>query len=333
MLMNYDHEIQNSIKNNLLKYADIFDFRNTPSEDLFNNYYMFCRESLDINSAKYNINPNVFAFKNGFNSNAEAKRTVDNAFGIFVNLGLLGYCAENFQNNTTLDKYCEQNFPHLVEKFDIKPSALAFQITTQFSYYHELAHLIQFSKKAENFALQERNVDCNEYHEIRHILEINADTYASVSIVTHIVQYIDKCFGKNPEQKLVEDTILLLSSCLLNYITSFYDDLAKIYFKMYCHPHPVFRLFNVMMNIGYHVNEGIYAEHENINIDTKELTKRMLELYKNLEESKVFKTNLNEALDAAAGVKDEIVQYLGDLIEFKTTEYFNAMDKWNEHII
>ena len=333
MLMNYDLEIENATKNNLLNFADIFDYRETPSEELFNNYYMFCRENLNINSAKFNLNPNVFAFKNRFNSNAEAVRTEENVFGIFVNIGLLGYCNTNLQNNNNLNQYCEQHFPDLIQHFDLNVGSLAFQIATQFSYYHEVGHLIQFSKKAQNVILQERNVNCNEYHEIKHILEINADTYASISIATHIIQYIEKSFGKNPNQKSVEDTIVLLSTCLLNYITSFYDNLADIYFKLYCHPHPILRLFNVMLNIGYHINEGFYAEDENINIDTKELFKRVIDLYKDFEGNKVFETNLTEALDSAFMVKDQIVEYLGDLIEFKTTEYFNAMDKWNEHII
>lgn len=331
--MNYNLEIENATKNNLLDFADIFDFRNTPSEEIFYNYYVFCRENLDINSAKFNLNPNAFAFKNFFDSNAEAKRTEQNAFGIFVNIGLLRYCIENLKENDKLNQYCDEHFPQLVMHFDIKPSALAFQIATQFSYYHELGHLIQFSKKAENLALHERDVNCNDYHEIKHILEINADTYAAISIATHIVQYIEKSFGDNPSQDSIEDTIAFLCACLLNYMTSFYNDLANVYFKSYCHPHPILRLFNVILNINNHINEGFYEEDENVKIDTKTLFKKVVDLYKDLEQDKVFETNFTAALEASAAVKDKIVEYLGELIAFRTTEYFNAMDKWNEHVI
>lgn len=331
--MSYEVEIHNAINRNLSNYADIFDFAETPNEELYKNYYIFCRENLDIQSAKYNIQPNIFLFRNAFSSNAKAFRTSENNFGIFVNIGLIGYCVDNLLNNENLNSYVDDLFPGTVDYLDIEVSKLAFQIATQFSYYHELAHLIQFSKKAGRFSLKERDEDCNAYDETKHILEINADTFASISIASHIQQYIEKSFGNNVSQQLVEETIVILGSCLLNYITSFYNDLQNIYFAEYSHPHPVLRIFNVILNITFHLNNSPYLLEKNIIIDSKKMSKDVFDFYKDLETNGVFNTKFSETLDAAANVKDQIVQHLGMLIESEVEDYFDAMEKWNEHII
>lgn len=331
--MSYDQEIQNSGTIKPENLAAIFDYRDTPLEEVFHNYYLFCRENLEIHSRRENITPNVFAFTSGFSSNAAAVRTADNRFGIFINTGLIKYCLDNFSNNPDLDDYLFDRFPETVDFLDIPVSSLAFQLATQFTYYHELAHLIQYSKKAQELTLQERNEDCNDYNELKHILEINADTYASIAIASHLQQYIANSFKENLTQEHVEKTILIMCSCLLNYITSFYDDLVNVYFKEYCHPHPVIRLFNVVLNITHNLNQSNFFKQKNITVDAKNLSKQIVEFYIELEQQLIFHSKFQTALEFSFEVRDEIVEYLGNLIQFNTEEYHNAMDRWNsQHI-
>lgn len=331
--MNYEQEIQNSAAIKPQELAAVFDYRDTPMEEIFHNLYLFCRENLDIHSQKKNIKPNVFAFTSGLTSNAAAVRTSDNKFGIFVNTGLIKYCLDNFSNNLDLDDYLFERFPLTVEFFDIPVSDLAFQLATQFTYYHELAHLVQYTKKAEESFLQERDENCNVYNETKHILEINADTFASIAISSHIQQYLANSFKDNLTQEHVEKTILILCCCLLNYMTSFYHDLANVYFKEYCHPHPIIRLFNVVLNITHNLNHSNYLQQKNIIVDTKNLSKQIIEFYIELEQQLIFHSKFQNALESSFAVKDQIVEYLGELIEFKTDEYYNAMDYWNnQHI-
>lgn len=327
--MSYDIEIENSVNIKPAILADIFDYRETPNEDLYHNYYLFCRENLDIHSAKEKISPNVFAFTSGYSSNASAVRTADNKFGIFINIGLIGYCTQNFLENENLDEFLFECFPETIQYFDIPITSLAFQIATQFTYYHELAHLIQYSKKSQELTLQERNENCANYNELKHILEINADTFASIAIASHIQQYIANRFAENINQEHTENTIVIFCVCLLNYITSFYDDLVNVYFKEYCHPHPIIRLFNVVLNITHHLNHGQYLANKNITIDSKILSKRIIEFYIELEQHGVFNSNFQNTLESSFELRDQIVEYLSDLAEFKTDEYFNAMDRWN----
>lgn len=87
--MKYETEIENAISKNLQKAEDIFEFTDTPKKDLFNDYYLFCREHLHNLSPELKIDPVVFAFLNGFSSNAIATRKNGTDNGIFVNSSIL----------------------------------------------------------------------------------------------------------------------------------------------------------------------------------------------------------------------------------------------------
>ena len=58
---------------------------------------------------------------------------------------------------------------------------------------------------------------------IKHKLEINADTYSSICISTHIYQYINKTFGNDINQDFASKTITIFGVCLLEYIINFYE--------------------------------------------------------------------------------------------------------------
>lgn len=85
-MRNYDLEIENAEKYKILNNKEIYDFRDTPFEELISQYYEFCKENLDIQSEHVSILPNVFIFNNYLSSNAVAKRS-ENAYSISINLG------------------------------------------------------------------------------------------------------------------------------------------------------------------------------------------------------------------------------------------------------
>lgn len=330
--MKYELDIENAIKKNLQNSGDIFDFRETPKEELFENLYLFCREHLDNLTPALSINSPTFTFLNGFSSNAVAIRKNDNDFGIFMNFGLIKFCADNFLDNDSLHPFAEKNFPGLVQYFDVSLNKLAFQIATQFAYYHELAHLIQFSKKATESSLQENMGECKGYNITQHALELNADSFSSIAITTHIQQFIEKSFKDDTNQENVEETVIILCACLLNYMTSFYDKLDEIYFEEHCHPHPIIRIFNVILDITYNLNNGKFIRDKKVFIDAKELTKSVFTFYEVAEKKGIFKTTFTKALNSAFHVKEEIIAHLSNLRDFRPTEYHDALEKWNEHI-
>lgn len=329
--MSYNNEIENSIMNSILESADIFDFRETPNEDLFEGLYNFCRENLNINALRENINPNIFLFSNSFSINAKAGLK-NNHFAIIINIGLMQSCITNYFENQLLNQFVENNFPNYIKKFDNPIGILVFQLTTQFTYYHELAHLFQLTKKNINSELQERKSDNDEYDIIKHKLEINADTYSSIAIATHLQQYIDKTFGDEVNLAIAKDTIKILGACLLNYIVNFSDETA-IYFKQNSHPHPFLRLLNIVLNIANHIENMPNLKVKNIHLDGKEIFKDIIDFYQNLEENGIFTTKFSNLVYQNTDLKNDIVKYLSELLEFDKTDFNDAMDIWNKQII
>ena len=249
-----------------------------------------------------------------------------------INLGLMKNCLENYLENEKLNEFVENNFPDHIKQFDNPISYLAFQITTQFTYYHELAHLFQFSKRKNEIELQERKTNDVEFDIIKHKLEINADTYSSIAIATHLQQYIDKIFGDKINHDIATDTIKILGSCLLNYIINF-SDKKEIYFNQYSHPHPFLRLLNIILNISNHIESMPNLKEQKIIINGKEIFKNIIDFYQELEDNGVFQTKFSDLVYQNANFQRDIVNYLSELLNFDNTNYEDAMDVWNKHII
>lgn len=329
--MNYDVEIENSINNGILDYANIFDFRDTPNQDLFEGLYTFCRENLNINSERENISSNIFLFTNSFSVNAKAG-FINNYSVILINLGLMKNCIENYFENEKLNEFVENAFPDYIKKYDNPISILAFQITTQFTYYHELAHLFQFTKQKDEIELQERKTDAGNFDIIKHKLEINADTYSSIAIATHLQQYIDKTFGDEINLNIATDTIKILGACLLNYIINFSDN-TNIYLNQHSHPHPFLRLLNIVLNISNHIEQMPNLKEKGVLLNGKEIFKSIIDFYQELEDNGVFPTKFSDLVYQNAELQKDIINYLAELLNFDNTNYEDAMDIWNKHII
>lgn len=330
LLMNYNNDINLSLEKGIITKSDIFDFRDTPLENLFDNYYKFCREHLDNSLEKYNLNPSIILFTNSLVPNAKAQYLND-TFSIHINLGLFKKCIDTYLKNKELDNYLTEKYSGLLNDFDNPLTTLAFQVSTQFTYYHEFAHLIQFSKAREELSLQERYNKELPYDIEKQSLEINADTLASIAIATHIQQYAIKSFGDNINQDKVELTIILICSCLLNYVATFCDDVSEMYFEKYSHPHPFLRLFAINLNILNYLNQSTFFAENDIKIKMNELFKRTLDLYEDLEQEEVFETKINNALLVGAEKRNEIVAHLGNLIELKNDKFKDAIEEWNKN--
>lgn len=329
MPANYDIEIENSTKNKILNNAYIFDFRGLPVEQHFQGLYNFCRENLDINSEKENISPNIFLYTNSFEINAEAGVRNGQSV-ILIHMGLMRNCLSNYLENEKLNNFIENKFPEITQKFDNPISYLAFQLTTQFTYYHELAHLFQFSKKKNEIQFQERKKD-EEYDLIKHKLEINADTYSSIAIATHLQQYIDKTLGNEVTQKSASDTIKVLGACLLNYVINF-SDKSEVYLDKYSHPHPFLRLLNIILNIANHIESMPNLKKKNITLNGREIFNSILEFYQDLEDNGIFSTKFSDLVYKTEAFFEAILKYMSEILNFDINDYEDAMKIWNKHI-
>ena len=329
-IMDYKQEMDYAIKNNIAQFGDIFDFDGVPNEKLYKDLYSFCRENLDIHFKRKSILHGSFLYSNDFNVNARA-RTKDNQSTILFNIGLMHNCMKKYLFNHALNDFIELKEPDLNSKFDTPLSHLAFQITTQFTYYHELAHLIQFSQTAGEEELQERSSE-GEFDIKKHKLEINADTYSSICITTHIYQYILKSFGDNINQENVTKTLTLLGTCLLEYILNFTDKF-EFYFEEYSHPHPLIRLLNIILSLTSHFSEFPLFIEKGIKLEPISLFRSIIDFHKELEDNKIFTTGFSNFTSQYAANKDKIVSYFSKIKDLgDDNDYTDAVSVWNSHI-
>lgn len=326
--MDYKQEVDDAIKNNITKYGDVFDFNETPHEKHYKTLYLFCRENLNIHHKRKSISYSSFLYSNDFGINARAN-TEKNA--IFINIGLMQHSIEKYLYNYALNTFIELKEPDLCAKFDSSLSYLAFQVNTQFTYYHELAHLFQFSKKAVKEELQERSND-DRFNIIKHKLEINADTYSSICIATHIHQYIDKSFGDNISQEYVVKTITILGACLLEYIINFTSK-NNLYFEESSHPHPLIRLLNIILNITNHFSQIPVFKKKGVKLDAITLFMSIIDFHKELEDVKIFTTGFSNLIPQYTENIERIKLYTSKILTLEdNNEYTDAMSIWNENI-
>lgn len=330
-MSNYSSEIENGIKNGIIEPENIYDFLGMPLEDIISGYYFFCRDNLDIQAQKINIAPNSFLFTNSFSVNATAILK-NKHYAILINMGLIKFCNDNYLENDNLHNYFATLYPEIVTKFDTPINMLAYQVSTQFTYYHELAHLFQYTKKNEDNRVQERNDNekSNAYNETKHIIEINADIYASLAIETHVQQFIERIFGNDVTIEITHITMVIVCCIILNYVLSFSSKPEEVYIFEHTHPHAFIRLFNSILNIVQHFSNSPYFTERKIVINSSELFSDVMETYKNLEAVKVFKTDINRIIENNKTLDQSIISHLHNLIQFNTTEYQDAMTIWNK---
>jgi hypothetical protein len=329
--MYYTDEIKRAIAANVVLPEDVYDFSESVYKEFLTNYYKFCRDNLDIQAKQEPIAPNVFLFTNSFEVNAGAGIRKKH-FVIEINVGLIRSCFENYHDNTQLADFFTVLLPDTFSKFDNPANILAFQICTQFTYYHELAHLFQLSGTKDDITLKERyNLSSKSgYDRVKHILEINADTFATINVATHIEQYIERTFKDKVSIENTMDTFVFFGCCLLNYTLNFSAQPEEIYFEQQDHPHSFLRQLNVVLNLTHHVGHSPYFQTAGIVLNEGVLFRSILDVYKQLEAKGVFKTNITGIIDDSKDLSKPLANYLFSLLQFEVKEYRNAMDVWNK---
>ena len=328
-IIDYQQEAAYAIKHNIVPYGDIFDFEGTPNEKQYKVLYLFCRENLNIHYRRKSISHTSFLFSNDFSINAKARKK-NNQNVILINIGLIQNCIDKYLYNYALNDFITSKEPYLVDRFDSSLSYLAFQINTQCTYYHELAHLFQFSTISKEQELQEIGGD-DKFDIIKHKLEINADTYSSICISTHIYQYINKTFGNDINQDFVSKTITIFGVCLLEYIINFTSE-YDLYFDKYSHPHPLIRLLNIILNITNHFSQIPIWREKGIILNVNSLFRDIIDFHKELEDNKVFKSGFSNLISQYIVNMEKIVSYTSKIIHWDNSEFTDAMSIWNKHV-
>lgn len=238
-------------KQELINQADvppevIFDYEFSPYSELFDQFFEFCRENLLIHEQQYQIAPARFFYENERNEVNACAMTVPGYSLIMVTAPLLVHFYDHFYRNNN----CFDRDPVLGDRYRAifneadPPGYIMYQISTQFTYYHELAHLIQRSALLPTRLNEKYGANGAPYEEYKHIIEFDADCHAVNLMMFHILQYVERHPQITGDQEAIQHVISLYAATIFIYFT-FLDGGGPVYCRAGDHPHPVVRIIYI----------------------------------------------------------------------------------------
>jgi hypothetical protein len=241
---------------------DAFNYAVNDPYKVVEQYFQFCQENLSEECGEFNIQPARIYIRKDTAVNGYATRT-DNQSIIAVNFGTIVTLFRFFTDNRSIFEKDElKEFYLLYRHFNL--DVLAFQITTQFTYYHELAHLIQRSPIANQWIgeLYARYIKEGDGYSLkRHLYEFDADLFGSGHEAIHIIDYWKKLPADLKTPDHLGQLLSLGAGAIFSYFLFLMEKYANIYYKAGDHPHPIVRISymvdNFIRNAAHNCPEGV----------------------------------------------------------------------------
>ena len=263
--MPYDHK--ENIRELIQKEGipDAFDYTINDPYGEVEKYFQFCQENLSEECEEYDIQPAKIYIRADPRVNAGATRTKSHSI-IAINFGTIVNLFQFFTDNESIfEKEELKDFQDLNKHFDL--DYLAFQLTTQFTFYHELAHLIQRSPITSRWMdeLYAKHIREGDGYSLEsHVYEFDADLFGSAQEALHIIEY----WKRLPDQlRTPEHLGLLLSigaAAIFSYFLYLMENYPNIYYKASDHPHPIVRISymvdNFIQNAQHNLPEGVQLD-------------------------------------------------------------------------
>lgn len=231
-----------------IPYGEIFDYRSAALGIIFDRYYSFCQTNLTDHSKEAAIQPSLFYFNPDQRVNARAKKR-NGYFLIEVFLGLVTKLYDHFYNyNEAFDQdaVLKARYVSLLPP-DTPPGFLMYQAATQFTYYHERAHLIQRSDiLAQAFDEEYAHHASGPFELRRHLLEFDADQDAAQFICFHMIDYWKKLPLTQQTLSTITSLMALATASIFTFFIFLEGGETPIYYRDKIHPHPIIRITYVI---------------------------------------------------------------------------------------
>ncbi|MBL0200979.1 MAG: hypothetical protein IPP81_12860 [Chitinophagaceae bacterium] len=234
-----------------------YDYSANDPHGLAEAFFQFCQTNLSEQNKQFNIQPARLYVRDVQTVNALAAKR-NGYFVIGVNISTLIVMHNFFTNRQQVFENPDlAEFKLLDGKLDLPISLLMYQVCTQFTYYHELAHLIQFSTVGKNDNAAQPIIEIEEeysqtagttdpYSLEKHVREFDADLHGGHFTCLHVIGY----WNRLPAEHRTQDNLELLLSIGVASVFSYFIFLLRnypdIYYKASDHPHPLVRLSYIM---------------------------------------------------------------------------------------
>jgi hypothetical protein len=254
--------------------SDILKLEDRQDQDIYLNLFKFCYENLKVNGRKFGIEPSFFFFYDKEN-HVNAGATCNNGnYIIYISSALVQKLNARLNvERTIFENERLSNYLELSKKISVSLENLMFQSSILFTYYHELAHLIQ--KKEGNFSLNEISENLPFFIPEKHLLEYDADLNGCQFVLFHIMEYFEELDNQNKNSENLKNLLSLgLSSILITFLLFFNREIDEndkyvdeFYLDQKTHPHTIIRISYLIQHF-----QGV-AQENGININIAELLK------------------------------------------------------------
>ncbi|MBN8837185.1 MAG: hypothetical protein J0I09_08000 [Sphingobacteriia bacterium] len=235
-----------------------YDYTNNDPYGLAEQFFQFCQQNLSEEQGDYQIQPARFMVVNKETVNAWATRRY-NYYVVGINMGTLTTLHQFFVHRGGIfDVPAMAEYITLESKLDTTLDILMYQSAVQFTYYHELAHLIQYSplpgtddcsapdiqQTEEAYAVGAGKDDPYELE--KHIREFDADLLGAHYICLHVLQYWEKLPEADRTQANLELLLSLGTSSIFSYFIFLLRKYPEMYYAAFDHPHPLIRVLYII---------------------------------------------------------------------------------------
>ncbi|MEF3078506.1 hypothetical protein [Winogradskyella poriferorum] len=298
------------------------------NRDEFLEVFKFYKETLELNS-DYGIIPNYLFFVDRDTINAMAGLSPNGNYLIGINRGTINWLINNFKFNDSLISDSNVLLFEKLEPFmNTSINNLMYQAGCHFTFYHEMAHLIQKSDYL-GMNMQENPSPVENFDIGRHLMELDADTYSALCLGTHIMQYADRLFGDRVTKPLLEALIVLFSIPIIFYLLSFAGNRSAIYFKESTHPHPAIRLTNFLMVLTHYINGSLTSENKGFTANQGDMFIYAMDIAEELQGVFFNDLTVTEYRNVVTKNRLEVIAYMSELIEMNEGNTATATYKWN----
>lgn len=257
--MTYLKEISEIIQNQLVDKGEIFNYHETPLENLCKPIFHYYKTLIKNNSDIYRIEPNYFFFNNTRTINAWAQ-SKENCTIISVNIGTVNGLKETFLDNDNVTvKIFGSPILQLIELFKDKNSSVMefmYNSANIFLINHEIGHLIQKNADSER-RLSESIEDVNDFKIQKHIFEVDSDVFSAMKLSQDIYQIWKGFDDTYNSEGFLYDLISLALAAIGVFKLFNLNAESGIYYKEKSHPHVTVRyniIQEVMVDYIFHIN-------------------------------------------------------------------------------
>jgi len=322
----YSEEIEYA-SNFFSSQISIWDYRELPYEYQFQELFNFGKGAIK-QAEIYGVEKCCFVFLNDNRINGLALFN-EKAILIGITKGMMLWQVQKFFEQDILHEELSFEYAYVISSFDIKVNHLMYQFNLQFAFYHELAHVIQKSELMK-VGLNERADESKEFSFERHSLEIDADSFSSLSLSAHILEYAKKSFGDEIDADKVEALIALLASSFMIYFLSL-DNESRVYYYEKTHPHPFVRVMNIITIIVGYLKKAFLREGVNMELDSTRIARSIIDISKIVEKvvlgqnsNKIVEIQLNSDVE-----RSNLRSYFLKIRDVKIKNGKLAVDVWN----